>query len=892
MTHSERAELEKWIEIITERAAEFGLDFYPTHFEVVPDHVIYELGSYSLPARFSHWTFGRDYHRQKTSYEYGMSKIYEIVFNTDPCQAFLFDSNSMLAHKLVVAHVLGHNDFFKNNIYFDHTDRRMIEKVRLHGNRIRRYETEYGEMAVEEFLDAVLSIEEHFDMGQTAPFRRKPHPHKDDDIKPERAPTTEYDDLWNMMDTEPAVKPIPGRKFPPEPDKDLLGFLRDHAPHLTRWQRDILGMIREEMLYFVPQMRTKTLNEGWACATGDSLLATEQGFLRFDDLVENEKRLQVASGGIAQAHAVTDYHIERNVPTIRITTRRGYTIEGAYRHRVQTASGDWQFLENVQQGDKIQLAHGTNVWAKELLPISYTPVARTVNLNDIAEKAGVSVWTVLRHRAGRRTERAEAIDAALAEFGYQAGRTGKTLSTRHELTVPSVLTPELAYVLGYFVGDGNLTKSGICLTCGNAAHAQLLRDQFVAVLGVVPTLRDDRTQTGERWRIELHSRELLNLLSTLGVDLKARAREKSVPHSVLRSPKDVVAAFLRGLFDADGYAGEAGVILSTSSKKMARTVQIVLLNMGILSIQRKQSKDIINLEIRGQSLAQFAEQIGFGIAVKQERLTAHLAARQWFKRENSADEVVSIEYGTNDVFDITVDTAHAYVANGLIHHNSYWHEKILTSLDLTPEEHLEFRKLHSGVLSPGSPMSLNPYYVGYNVLRDIEKRWNGEADPDYPEDDWQGHILKRPTGEGMQKIFDIRRDENDLSFLRKYLTQGLVEKLDMYTYRLEEVHGQPMWVVQDTDWRRVRDAMLDGMTNFGIPVIYVEDGDFRRRGELLLTHAYDGKALDEDYASRTLKYVQFLWKRPVHIRTQQKRKNSMVTVLFTHDGENFSVEDE
>ena len=84
-----------------------------------------------MPARFSHWTFGRDYHRQKTSYEYGMSKIYEIVFNTDPCQAFLMDSNSMLSHKFVVAHVLGHNDFFKNNSYFEHTDRRMIEKVRL-----------------------------------------------------------------------------------------------------------------------------------------------------------------------------------------------------------------------------------------------------------------------------------------------------------------------------------------------------------------------------------------------------------------------------------------------------------------------------------------------------------------------------------------------------------------------------------------------------------------------------------------------------------------------------------------------------------------------------------------------------------------------------------------
>src|SRR5947199_3537019 len=265
MNHKEREHLEKWIDIITEKAASYGLDCYPTHFEVVPDYVIYELGSYSLPARFSHWTFGRDYHRQKTSYEYGMSKIYEIVFNTDPCQAFLMDSNSMLSHKFVVAHVLGHNDFFKNNSYFEHTDRRMIEKVRLHGNRIRKYEEEFGPLVVEEFLDAVLSIEEHFDTGLTAQFRRKsPEEYEAERLKGAQKPPTEFDDLWDLMDHGSKPEPPKGRKFPPEPEKDLLGFLRDYAPELEKWQRDIINMISEEMIYFIPQMRTKIMNEGWA----------------------------------------------------------------------------------------------------------------------------------------------------------------------------------------------------------------------------------------------------------------------------------------------------------------------------------------------------------------------------------------------------------------------------------------------------------------------------------------------------------------------------------------------------------------------------------------------------------------------------------------------------
>ena len=886
MNHKDREELEKWIDIITEKAAEYGLDFYPTHFEVVPDHVIYELGSYSLPARFSHWTFGRDYHRQKTMYEYGMAKIYEIVFNTDPCQAFLMDSNSMLSHKFVVAHVLGHNDFFKNNSYFEHTDRRMIEKVRLHGNRIRKYEEEYGPMAIEEFLDDVISIEEHFDTGLTTSFRRRtPEQHEAERLKPSK-PTTEYDDLWNLSQTQTGPDKPKARKFPPEPDKDLLGFLRDHAPELEKWQRDILNMIREEMIYFIPQMRTKTINEGWACAARDSLLITEHGLMRFDELVKRQEKIAVSSGGACTQHPISDFHVERQVPTIKITTKRGYFIEGAHKHRVQLTDGSWAFLKDVQAGDRVTLAVGTEVWPQKPVVISHTPTQRDASLSDVAEMADTSMWTVLRHRAGKNTLKAEAIDAALAQADYVTGRTGKTLATRHALRPPSTLTPELAQLLGYFVGDGIISKSGICLTCGDEEYAQNLQQQVECLLGIPATLRADHTQTGNRWRIEVHSRELFCLLESLGIDLKARARTKKIPEAVLRSPRPVVAAFLRGYFDADGYAGQAGVILSSASSEMARMVQTLLLNFGILASRRQQKDGCTQVHIQGASAARFHSEIGFALERKCRALHQYVHDRRWFKHQETTDEIVSIEHGVNDVYDITVDVAHAYVANGFINHNSFWHERIMTNLDLTPEEHLEFRRLHASVLSPGSPMSINPYYVGYNIFRDIERRWNGEEDKDYPESDWRGQELHRPSGEGMKKIFEVRRDEADVTFLRKYLTQGLVNNLDMYTYKQEEVNGENMWVVQETDWRKVRDTLLDSMTNFGIPVIYVEDADYNRHGELLLRHAYDGKPLDRDYTARTMKHIFNIWKRPVHLQTEYDDE----TVLLTHDGEDFTEE--
>ncbi|HEX9002868.1 MAG TPA: SpoVR family protein, partial [Blastocatellia bacterium] len=157
-------ELEKALEQIWEIATtKFGLDPFPTRFEVVPASVMYEIGSYALPGRYSHWTFGKAYHKMKTMYDFGLSKIYEVVINSNPSYAFLLENNSLLQNKLVIAHVLGHVDFFKHNAYFSRTNRRMVDDAAMHARRIGEYEFTHGRKVVEDFLDAVLSIEEHID---------------------------------------------------------------------------------------------------------------------------------------------------------------------------------------------------------------------------------------------------------------------------------------------------------------------------------------------------------------------------------------------------------------------------------------------------------------------------------------------------------------------------------------------------------------------------------------------------------------------------------------------------------------------------------------------------------------------------------------------------------
>ena len=100
-------------------AQDFGLDFYDTIFEYVNFEEMSMIASYGgFPTRYPHWKFGMEYEQLAKSYKYGLSRIYELVINNDPSYAYLLKSNTDTDQKLVMAHVYGHVDFFKNNSTF------------------------------------------------------------------------------------------------------------------------------------------------------------------------------------------------------------------------------------------------------------------------------------------------------------------------------------------------------------------------------------------------------------------------------------------------------------------------------------------------------------------------------------------------------------------------------------------------------------------------------------------------------------------------------------------------------------------------------------------------------------------------------------------------------
>lgn len=273
MHHDEIAELERAIAEITEIATGFGLDFYPMRYEICPADIIYTFGAYGMPTRFSHWSFGKTFNKMKMQYDFGLSKIYELVINSNPCYAFLLDGNSLIQNKLIVAHVLAHCDFFKNNARFSVSNRNMVESMSATAERISRYEIEHGTEAVEQFIDAVLAIQEHVDPQIIRPdkldkgrYTARRMQELEEEAKRQQPPGR-YDDLWGIEEEDKGHSnkyAAASRSFPLEPEKDIMWFIQEYSDILEDWQRDIMSMLREEMLYFWPQMETKIMNEGWA----------------------------------------------------------------------------------------------------------------------------------------------------------------------------------------------------------------------------------------------------------------------------------------------------------------------------------------------------------------------------------------------------------------------------------------------------------------------------------------------------------------------------------------------------------------------------------------------------------------------------------------------------
>src|SRR5438876_12382881 len=216
-----------------------------------------------MPSHYPHWSYGKAYEKLKTLYDYGVSGLpYEMVINSNPALAYLMRDNSLCLQILTIAHVYGHNDFFKNNFTFKSTRPEFtIGGFKAHADRIRRYvdTPSIGLEKVENLLDAAHALA--LQCRRNLAVKKLTEDQERDRLV--AVATPRVDPFQRIHRRQEFVEPDL-RKVPPTPDEDLLLFIRDHNPFLQEWEKDLLTVVHEETEYFIPQIETKIMNEGWA----------------------------------------------------------------------------------------------------------------------------------------------------------------------------------------------------------------------------------------------------------------------------------------------------------------------------------------------------------------------------------------------------------------------------------------------------------------------------------------------------------------------------------------------------------------------------------------------------------------------------------------------------
>ncbi len=297
-------DLQEWNQRIVELVKQYGLDPYPQEFEMCDHEEMLSYMVYSgMPSHYPHWSYGKGFEKLKTLYDYGLSGLpYEMVINSNPSIAYLMRDNSLALQVLTIAHVYGHSDFFKNNFTFKTTHAEYtIETFKAHANRVRHYveDPSIGLEKVERILDAAhaLSLQCRRNLSIRKQSEEEQLEAKLDESKPI------HDAFQSIHRRKEWVAPDL-LKVPPYPEEDILIFIRDHNPQLAEWEKDLLTIVHQQAQYFIPQIETKIMNEGWASFWHKRILEALElpQDLRMEFIVRHTQVLCPSPGGLNPYH--------------------------------------------------------------------------------------------------------------------------------------------------------------------------------------------------------------------------------------------------------------------------------------------------------------------------------------------------------------------------------------------------------------------------------------------------------------------------------------------------------------------------------------------------------------------------------------------------------------
>ncbi len=423
MANYELKDLVEWDERIREKVVEFGLDCYPQEFELCDHTGMLGYMAYSgMPSHYPHWSYGKAYEKLKTFYDHGISGLpYEMVIASNPALAYLMRDNTLLLQILTIAHVYGHNDFFKRNFTFSLTRAEFtIEVFKAHALRVRRYveDPSIGIEKVERIMDAAhaLSLQRRRNLSIRKLTQAE---------QVERALETARpaEDPFKSIHASKAYVEPNVRKVPYEPEEDVLLFIRDHNPFLHDWEKDLLTIVDEEAKYFIPLIETKIMNEGWASYWHKRILESldlEQG-LRLEFIVRHNQVVRPIPGQI------NPYHLGLRIWEDLHRRCTNPTPEEIKRDGAPNKTGDQKLFETreVERDSSFIRRYLTEDLMREMDLFQYEPRGEDLVVSKVADDEG---WRTVKEQLIRNVGTASipVIKVEDADFGQN-----RTLYLRH-----------------------------------------------------------------------------------------------------------------------------------------------------------------------------------------------------------------------------------------------------------------------------------------------------------------------------------------------------------------------------------------------------------------------------------------------------------------------------
>lgn len=871
----------------------YGLDFYETIFEVLDADDLNEVAAYGgFPTRYPHWSFGMQYEQLHKGYDYGLSKIYEMVINNDPCYAYLMRCNHVVDQKLVMAHVYGHclapetrvetltsvkpiSEIEAGELVLTHTGQyRPVTAVAR-----RWHEGSVYKLAVGGTNQAVRITGEHpvlavrgakCSLAGRASVPCRPScqiQHKCSAPRPYEAYQPEWFPAAEIRPGDwvafPKRKPISefaaefveiafdkvlhrqrliGRHILPV-DERLARFLGYFIAEGNAQARGLIGFgfHRAEASY---QMEVGALaSELFRARIGrddsQTALATT---IRFNNL-EVAHWLRATVGSKADTKRIPDFLFEQTRQEVLVSCLAGMF------------NGDGTFTRSPGRNS------GT---------LSYTTISEILayQLRHLALRFGLKTSLYTRNRPGRR-QSYEAIWSGesahhlskllLGNDVLEGDRSFERSWSDADYLYQPVRTVDREAYSGYVYNFSVAEDESYTLAAGFAVHNC---DFF-----------KNNAYFGHT------NRKMMDEMANHGSRIRRYAEKFG---------EDEVETFLDRCMSLDDLID----IHSTAIKRRD--------DLSRYDFRPDEGDDNSPRATRFKSKGYMEDYINpRKILEKEEEERRHLKEQtsRNFPEHPEKDvllfliENAPLKPWQRDVLSIVRDEAYYFMPQGqtkVINEGwaSYWHSTIMTTKGLQPSEVVDYADHHSGTVAMHGPR-LNPYKLGLELLRDIEHRWNtGRFGKDFDDCDDLEKRRKwnKDLGLGRQKIFEVRRVHNDITFIDTYLTPEFCVENKLFTWAWQEQQGQ--YFIESRDFAKVKQRLLFSLTNFGKPWIVVVDGNYHNRGELLLRHEYAGVELKLDQAKDTLTNLQFIWTRPVHLQTVVDNKPT----LLSFDGTNHATQ--